>query len=1036
MSVQYVALQNAAAVAVVKKLVIPTTAQQLLTAATVVETIVLTATSARPLLSATTLSRMQLAMLEAWHTNIRGLSNTRNFDELKLNVLSQKPVYVFVSETFLNSEIPDATVSIPGYSTIRKDRSSFAGGLLIYYDILRANITRLPTYDNHEYETLWIKLAHNNNDFITCFAYRPPNTDMSLLQHIEESMDSYRMTFNAAFLCIGDFNCHNSRWDPHDRDDQHAAQLNSFCDRMSLTQLVRSPTRYPDGAIGHPSLLDIVLCSAPQTLQQVAVMAPVGRSDHAVLALTFSECTTATLIDPPRSSYYDFYAINDWATISTAIANLPLPRIYATSCPQEAFDMFLNGILQVIRNNVPLKHPMNRKYHLPYVTNAFSDWKELKSMHWNRYKVTRSDYDLHQFRRARDNLAAEIRRIREDSYRTEVRNLVNCPSSRKYWSLARRLYKFSSAPDPIPELIDGERICRSSTDKADLLNQTYAPETVQVLSSYTTLEHDNAPFLDEVGFDNASVNQVLVDLDITKSYGPDSIPNLLLKKCADVLSQPLCHIFRTSFATGILPWQWKTAIVIPVFKRKGSRNKPSSYRPISLISCIAKVMETIVNRKILNHLNAAQLIHESQFGFLKGHSAIDQVAGIHQNWTTSRENGLTTVVAFLDLSNAFGLVPHCLLRHKLPCFGIRGKLFAWISNYLTGRSQTTRVEGKTSSSLPLRAGVPQGSVLAPTLFLMFINDLLTTVDARKSLLSTPATPVMITPSSYADDTLISVSHPKPSCAVAYLNYILGVASEWADRNGMVFNPSKSVAMIISRLPKHRLPRFVTFRGTNIPFAAIHCHLGITLSDDLKFTHHILSICSRVNKELFVLRRLSYHLPNEHTLLLKLYKAYILPHMEYGSIVFAGIGTILAETIERLQRKAVRIVLRIAQRDPLPNEALVGLSLSTLGFRRNYALACFCFKLCNNLLPRALLVYCPIPRRYDYAIRRPMYDLAPTWSPRGLHSYLFTRSSFVLCKTLMNLLPFNIMYNFRSLNGFKTYLNSLRDNEAFLRFPAR
>ena len=258
--------------------------------------------------------------------------------------------------------------------------------------------------------------------------------------------------------------------------------------------------------------------------------------------------------------------------------------------------------------------------------------------------------------------------------------------------------------------------------------------------------------------------------------------------------------------------------------------------------------------------------------------------------------------------------------------------------------------------------------------------------------------------SYADDSLLSVSHPDPFMTVACLNSILNVVSDWAATWGMRFNARKTVAMCIQRNHSARRPHGISFLGVDVPFSQKHCHLGVTLSDDMKFTDHIRSICARVNKELYVLRILSYHIRDNPLLLLKLFKAFILPHLEYGAVVFAGIGKVLTTSLERLQRKAIRLILHIPPRDDIPLNTYELLRLDTLSFRRNFSLACVTYKLCHGLCPRAMEDYAPVRHLTNYVMRSPRYILNPVHCPTGVHSELFRRSPLSLCVSLMNIMP--------------------------------
>lgn len=367
-------------------------------------------------------------------------------------------------------------------------------------------------------------------------------------------------------------------------------------------------------------------------------------------------------------------------------------------------------------------------------------------------------------------------------------------------------------------------------------------------------------------------------------------------------------------------------------------------------------------------------------------------------------------------------------------FGIRGNLYAWLSDYLRDRTQQTRIDGQLSAPSHITSGVPQGSVLAPTLFLILINNLLVTVDHFATALQEMGRKISICSAAYADDTLFSVSHEDPMTAATYLNIVLLHASRWAASWGMMFNPSKTITLFISKCRPQQRPNGISFMNAFIPFSKSCSYLGVVLSDDLKFGEHIRHICVRVNKELYVLKVLSQNIPREVHLLTRLYKAIILPHFEYGCIVFAGIGQVLSETLERLQRRAIRLILRIPVREPVPEEAYSTLSLDKLRFRRNFGVACLSYKLLNNNAPRAMLNFTPVLRQNTYDLRRHYYDLNCQFCHTGVSSELYRRSPFSLCVAILNILPMNCVAHHATLGAFKTYLTNFRNNVQFCLFP--
>ena len=390
------------------------------------------------------------------------------------------------------------------------------------------------------------------------------------------------------------------------------------------------------------------------------------------------------------------------------------------------------------------------------------------------------------------------------------------------------------------------------------------------------------------------VIKLLRTLKNGKSPGPDDIRKEDLVIALAIVAKCLSYIFNVSLASSRLPEDWKLAHVTPLHK-KGPTDQPNNYRPISLTSIPCKLLEHIV----LHHLNIAldPVLYNRQHGFRKGLSCETQLCGTFHDIARNAEKRCTTHAVVMDFSKAFDKVSHQLLMNKLSNIpNINCQILDWVHNFLLNRRQKVVVSGQTSTESLVTSGVPQGSVLRPTLFLAYISDLPEHVNCNISL--------------FADDTLLYQTVNDIADKQSFQADINALQT-WANIWGMSFNASKCSTLVFNDHGESPDARY-TLGGTSLEIVSEIKYLGVVLQSDMKFNTHITNKINIANRQLGLIKRALFNAPESAKLLA--YTSLCRPHVEYASSVWDPHLDYSNHDIEKVQNKAIRFICNLKGRD--------------------------------------------------------------------------------------------------------------------------
>lgn len=919
--------------------------------------------------------------------HINAQSVLAHYSDLYSTFSDQQVDAILVSESWLKPSFSSTLCSLPGYHLLRNDRVGAGGGGVAIF--LRANIPyRIISQSDSVYsasaEYLFLELCIHHSK-ILLGVYYSPSLRVDYFQSFEALLESLCPIYNETII-LGDFNTCLLK------NDSRSLRLCSIASSLNLHLLPLQPTHSPPNSA--PTLLDLMIVSDPDKVTTFGQFcAPFSYHDLIYLSykirmpkprVKFLELRNFKEIDSEklRSDFgrIDWFILYDLNTIDEKVT-------------------YLNQTL----NNLFDKHAPIRKVrvkHLPapWLSQNIRNIMAKRDQAKRRYKKNHSIENLNKYKRLRNR----SNRMCRDAKRRYFHESAESLKPAQLWKLLRT-QGIGKCLNSCPVNLDSNAL-NSHFSTPPVIMEDHIKKTT--LGELKNLPKPNCKPFSFLAITTCDIKKSILSIT-SKAVGDDKICIQMLRLLLDELAPILSHILNYSLETGSFPAAWKKAYVIPLPKT----NNPtylSEYRPISILPVLSKVLENLVYDQLSSYLFKNKLLTPFQSGFRTAHSTVTALLKVTEDIRLAKDRKQLCILTLLDFSSAFNSIDFDILLGILDSLNISPLVIAWFNSYLVGRMQCVRSDETSSDWCGLVAGVPQGGVLSPLLFSIFINSLAGRFSSYFHL--------------YADDLQLYSFFDicDIGTAIDLINHDLVNISRWANAYGLLVNPTKSQVIIIgSRYMTDLLDRMtvppVVYEGTIISYTNVVKNLGVLFDRNLSWTSHVNQISKKVHATVHSLRRLQNFLPIKTKV--NLAQTLLFSLMDYADVCFLDATSELFSKIDRLQNLCIRFVYGLRKFDHV-SKYRKDLKWLPSRFRLNVHILTLLYNILHN--PS---IPCYLRERYEYLYSRdkplrPQTRLLLRTPPH--HTQAFGNSFTVISIRLWNSLPSEIRES-ASIGMFKRRL---------------
>ena len=881
------------------------------------------------------------------HLNINSL---RNKFEMLTDIVKGAIDILIISETKLDESFPQPQFYIDGYSKpFRLDRNSRGGGVIAF---IREDIPCKRLFlPNINIEAIFFEINLRKTKWLCCGGYNNHNKNISsYIKALGDHIDTFIKDYDN-LLILGDFNAEAN--DPY---------METFCETYKLKHLVKEPTCFKNPL--NPKCIDIILTNRFHNFQNTNIL-ETGLSDHHKLTLTILK-NEFVKSAPNIIKFRNIKAIDNVRFKTDLVKDLS-----KYDADNITYEIFHNVFMDLTDKHAPIKTKYLRANHAPFMSKFLLSNISHRTKLRNKFLKNPTPTNKTAYKTQRNKCVKILRNEKRSYYENLNPNILS--DNKKFWKMVKPFFSEKSSIKQKVILIENNEILNNDQKVAETLNIFFTdvvkrlgtenefcplpieddstdistiikdyskhPSILQIKESFKILP--NSFNLDRIR--NADILTAINKIDISKNGGIYDIPTKLLKMNSDIIFEPICAAYNNSLTSQTFPSKLKMADITPVHKKGESTNK-ENYRPVSILPVISKLFEKTMYCQIYTYIN--QYLSHKLCGFRKGLNSQYALIYMLESWKKSLDGNGNGAALLTDLSKAFDCLNHNLLIAKLHAYGFDDSSLNYILSYLRGRKHRTKVGIYYSSWKKIILGVPQGSILGPLLFNIYINDLF--LSLKNSELA-----------NYADDNTPFACKSRLDQVITQLEDDFCELSEWFRINCLTVNNDKCHLLVSN----HISDVHIKVGTNNITCSASEKFLGVTIDNTLKFDKHVSSLCKRANQKFHALARMSNYVSSSK--LKTLMKAFVISQFSYCPLVWMFHGKHMNNKINHIHERALRLVYNDYSTS---FESLLEKDQSfTIHERNLQSLAIEMFKLKNEISPKIMQDLFPL-REKSYNTR--------------------------------------------------------------------